>query len=192
MWLSLSAFVGLCVGALLVWLFTQKHRSALVLLDEKWKQRGEKIAELLSELEKKNEENQTLAKRYEEQLQVLTENQTLLGKERELSAQRLKDFEVAKQELSNSFKALASETLKQSNTSFLELAQNTFTRFHEMAKGDLEKKETSIQNMVKPVQDSLSKFDSKIQELEKSSSGSLRRPESAGKIVARNSKAIAG
>jgi len=132
---------------------------------------GEKITDLEKALQGKEAEFQGLRDKYEDLLQSLSQHRTLLEKEKELSAQRLTDFELAKEQLSSSFKVLASETLKQSNTSFLELAQTHFSQFHEMAKNDLEKRETSIGNLVKPVQESLSKFDSKIQELEKARVG---------------------
>ncbi|MEO5668204.1 MAG: DNA recombination protein RmuC, partial [Bdellovibrionota bacterium] len=120
---------------------------------------------------KKTEENQALQGKIESLLSRSSELETLLSKEKELSSQRLLDFEKAREELRNSFKALASETLQQSNTSFLELAQSSFSKLHEMAKGDLEKREISIAGLVKPVQESLSKFDAKIQDIEKARVG---------------------
>ncbi|NDC36665.1 MAG: DNA recombination protein RmuC [Proteobacteria bacterium] len=54
---------------------------------------------------------------------------------------------------------------------FMDLAQSTLNRFQEGAKGDLEKRQTAITEMVKPVRESLDKFESKIQEIEKARVG---------------------
>jgi DNA recombination protein RmuC len=174
--LSPLAFV---IGAVLgVFWARLKHTQSQALaeaekrqLEERLISRNEKIAQLERDILLKETEFQGLQRKYEELLQNLAQHRTLLDKERELSAQRLKDFEAAKEQFSNSFKALASETLKQSNTSFLELAQTHFSQFHEIAKSDLEKRETSITNLLKPVQEFLNRFDSKIQDLEKARVG---------------------
>ena len=73
----------------------------------------------------------------------------------------------AKRQLTDAFKALAAEALKSSNTSFLELAKTQLEKFQESARGDLEKRQTAIDELVKPVKESLGKVDAKLQELEK-------------------------
>lgn len=170
---------GAAVGALIAYFaVTQRAareqievRSKLGTVEEKLLGREERLAEERQVLAKKTEENQYLQSKIETLLSRSSELETLLSKEKELSTQRLKDFEKAREELANAFKALASDSLRESNTSFLELAQSTFAKFHEMAKGDLEKREVSIAGLVKPVQESLLKFDAKIQDLEKSRVG---------------------
>ena len=54
---------------------------------------------------------------------------------------------------------------------FLELAKATLEKFQESAKGDLEKRQQAILELVKPVKESLDKVDSKIGELEKARAG---------------------
>ena len=77
----------------------------------------------------------------------------------------------AQQKLSDAFKALAAEALKSNNQLFLELANATLEKFQESAKGDLEKRQQAILELVKPVKESLDKVDSKIGELEKARAG---------------------
>ena len=77
----------------------------------------------------------------------------------------------AQQKLADAFKALAAEALKSNNQSFLELAKATLEKFQETAKGDLEKRQQAIQELVKPVKESLDKVDTKINELEKARAG---------------------
>jgi len=170
---------GTALGALIAYFATTQRaarqqaelKTKVGTLEEKLLGREERLTEDRHAIAKKTEENQYLQTKIESLLSRSSELETLLSKEKELSTQRLQDFEKAREELANAFKALASDSLRQSNTSFLELAESTFAKFHEMAKGDLEKREVSIAGLVKPVQESLLKFDAKIQDLEKSRVG---------------------
>ena len=61
----------------------------------------------------------------------------------------------AQEKLSLAFKALSAEALEKSNTSFLQLAKETLGKFQEKAKGDLDKRQQSIEEVLKPVKESL-------------------------------------
>jgi DNA recombination protein RmuC len=93
-------------------------------------------------------------------------NQALIEQQKQ-TQEKLALLENAKQQLADAFKALAADALKSSNTSFLELATTQLKTFQETAKGDLEKRQTAIDEIVKPVKESLVKVDAKLQELEK-------------------------
>ena len=82
--------------------------------------------------------------------------------------EKLALLDDAKRQLADAFKALAADALKSSNTSFLELAKTQLEKFQESAKGDLDKRQTAIDELVKPVKESLGKVDAKLQEIEKS------------------------
>lgn len=82
-----------------------------------------------------------------------------------------KDSEGAQEKMSLAFKALSSEALEKSNSSFLQLAKETLGKFQEKAKGDLEKRQESIEHVLKPVQESLSKLDKGMQAIEKERKG---------------------
>jgi DNA recombination protein RmuC len=90
-----------------------------------------------------------------------------LVEQRKQADEKLALLEDAKRHLTDAFKALASDALKSSNTSFLELAKTQLEKYQESAKGDLEKRQTAIDELVKPVRESLTKVDAKLQELEK-------------------------
>jgi len=96
---------------------------------------------------------------------------TLVESERKNSAEKLAQIEDLKQKLTESFKALSSEALQSNNKMFLDLAKSTLEKAQESAKGDLEKKEQAIAAIVKPVRETLDKFDSKIQDIEKARVG---------------------
>jgi DNA recombination protein RmuC len=90
-----------------------------------------------------------------------------LTEEQKQAQEKLALLDDAKRQLADAFKALAADALKSSNTSFLELAKTQLEKFHEGAKGDLEKRQTAIDELVKPVRESLGKVDAKLQEIEK-------------------------
>lgn len=91
--------------------------------------------------------------------------------EREAAAEKLALLDKAQSQLSDAFKALSSEALRSNNKSFVELAQETLKTFHEQARGDLDKRQQAIDELVKPVRESLEKVDEKIQLMEKSRVG---------------------
>jgi DNA recombination protein RmuC len=92
--------------------------------------------------------------------------ETTLEKERETSIEKLRLLEHAQAGLSDAFKALSSEALQSNNASFLHLAKATLERFQETARGDLERRQQAIGELVKPLAESLDKVDRKIQEIE--------------------------
>lgn len=69
------------------------------------------------------------------------------------------------------FKSIYTETLKNNNQIFLDLAKSSFEKLQESAKNDLEKREQAIDHLIKPIKESLDKFDVKIQEVEKNRIG---------------------
>ncbi len=73
----------------------------------------------------------------------------------------------AQVKLTDSFKALSADALKSNSHSFLELATAKLERFQETAKVDLHMRQKAIDEVVKPVRESLDKFENKILEIEK-------------------------
>lgn len=92
--------------------------------------------------------------------------QTTLEKERQAHAEKLRLLNEAQAQLSDAFKALSAEALRDNNASFLHLAKATLERFQESARGDLEKRQQAIGELVQPLRESLQKVDEKIREIE--------------------------
>jgi DNA recombination protein RmuC len=84
----------------------------------------------------------------------LNEQRTLLGQ--------------ARQELAETFQALSGEALKQNNEAFLNLARSSFETLQAEAKGDLAHRQQAIDSLVKPLQDSLHRYDDQLRQLEQS------------------------
>lgn len=93
--------------------------------------------------------------------------ETLLAHERTAAAEKLAYMEHSQQKLTESFKALSADALKNSTQSFLDLATARFEKLQESTKGEFRLKEKAIDELIRPLKDSLKSVDSKIGELEK-------------------------
>lgn len=98
---------------------------------------------------------------------LISELETRLVEHTKTAQEKVELLCQIQQKLTDSFKALSAEALKHNNHSFLELATLKFEKFQETAKTDLHMRQKAIDDSVKPVKESLDKFDNKIQELEK-------------------------
>jgi DNA recombination protein RmuC len=136
-------------------------------LESEQQQHRERI-EALSRLESQVERNQTLMTTLERDLSQC--KQELEG-EKKAAAEKIALLNEAEVKLMNVFKSLASDVLNSNNQSFLELAKTHFDKVQETAKGDLEKRQQAIGDLVKPVKESLEKVDEKIQSLERARVG---------------------
>lgn len=77
-------------------------------------------------------------------------------------------------QLSDTFKALASDTLHQNSAAFLQLAETKLKEREQAANSTLDKKTVAIDAMIKPVSDTLQKMDKQIQALEVKREGAYR------------------
>lgn len=73
----------------------------------------------------------------------------------------------AREKLSDVFKALCSDALKSNNQSFLDLAQQAMATFAEGARGDLEQRKKAVEELIRPMRESLASFDLHVKGLEK-------------------------
>lgn len=74
----------------------------------------------------------------------------------------------AKDQLKTVFESSAAAALKNNNEQFLILAKQILTKYTESAKGDLTQKELAIDAMVKPLKESIDKYQVHLRELEAS------------------------
>ena len=94
-----------------------------------------------------------------------------------LKLARYKAMADAAVELEKNFRLLAGEALQKNNQAFLDLANQNLSRYQAEAKGELEKKQQSFAELVKPINEALKKTEQQIREIEK------ERKESFGSIV---------
>jgi DNA recombination protein RmuC len=74
---------------------------------------------------------------------------------------------LARGAITDTFRALSAEALQHNNQSFLDLAQNTLEKQQISAKGELEKRQQAIGELVGPIRASLEKFEQQVQGVEK-------------------------
>ncbi|ACA60413.1 DNA recombination protein RmuC [Candidatus Desulforudis audaxviator] len=101
----------------------------------------------------------------------VAELETTVEKERQAAAEKLRLLDEARQKLTDAFKALSAEALTSNSRAFLDLARITLEKYQEAARGDLEKRQQAIYELVKPVRESLDKVDTEIRQLEKARVG---------------------
>jgi DNA recombination protein RmuC len=87
--------------------------------------------------------------------------------EGQAAAERVAELKELRETFESTFKALSSDALQKNNQQFLDLARQVFGRLQEGAKGDLEKRQQAISELVAPIRKSLEQVDEKIQAVEK-------------------------
>lgn len=101
----------------------------------------------------------------EQQLRISAETELKTLKSEH--AARLEELRGMKKEMEDRFSALASGVLQRNSESFLKLASERFKSHELTASEDLEKRKTAIENLVKPLNEKLTVFDTRIKEIEK-------------------------
>ncbi len=97
----------------------------------------------------------------------LSETQTRLEEEQKAWGDKLRTLSDVQARLSDTFKAISSETLRTSGQTFLDQARAVLERVQEGARGDLEIRRLAVDELVKPLRESLSRLDDRIREVEK-------------------------
>src|SRR5216117_2795690 len=91
----------------------------------------------------------------------------VLKSERKAAEEKLALLNDAQQKLGDAFKALSFDALKSNNQAFLELANTALGKFQQGAQTDLTARQKAIDDLVKPLKESLEKVDGKIAAIEK-------------------------
>jgi DNA recombination protein RmuC len=175
--------IGLLAGSALAWLITAKRaQSELV---SKVGEADRKIAAAETRAASAEATGTEVRRQYEEirlkaaedfqqlraELSAESEAKVKAETEKKELSQRLEDekrlLSEAKEKLTDTFKALASTTLDNSNKAFLSLAKETFEKVLAEAKGDLGRRQEAITGLVNPLNESLRKFDDHVRGLEK-------------------------
>ena len=132
-------------------------------------------------LEQELTEAQSLEAQLRDQSQSLTSQlsdaQSKVAVAQESHRQLTEQFEKAQGQLKDSFKALATDALKQSNDQFMQLAKKTFEGEQKEAVAALEQRKAAIDAAVKPIGMALDKYNLSVRQIEAS------RSEAYGKLT---------
>ena len=120
------------------------------------------------------EENTGLRERLQEAETKTAVSEAARETERRSHDARVQELTRMGAELERKFAGLASEVLGKNSESFLKLVSERFEKHSESAKEDLEKRRTAIETLVKPLGESLSKFETKVDAIEKAREGAYR------------------
>ncbi len=83
------------------------------------------------------------------------------------SAEKLALLEATEARLREAFASLSSDALQRNNEAFLQLARASMGEFRQAATADLEGRHKALESIVQPLRESLTRVDSKLQEVEK-------------------------
>ena len=150
----LCVVAGLIVGGILAWVLATNRVQGTV-------------TELRAQIQKTSEDLKNIRPRLEAEQEAKVKAETRLVE----TVQRLEEerglLEEAKGKLTDTFKAVAGDTLDNSTTAFLKLAKETFDKILAEAKGDLGKRQEAIQGLVNPLSESLKQFEVHVRDIEK-------------------------
>ncbi|MDR3692440.1 MAG: DNA recombination protein RmuC [Fimbriimonas sp.] len=150
------AVIGVIVGAVLCFLLMRSAggRDAALLRD-----RDEQIKRNQAEIE----QLRTVATQQATQISAMEARSQ--EREQSFEAQKLAILD-AERMLADSFANLSQKALANSSEQFLQLAQQNFEKHTEGASGELKRRQQAIEELVKPLKDSLEKLDRQTQDIE--------------------------
>ncbi len=176
---ALLGLMGLIIGGIIAWLLaTVRTRQRLAHLLEDAECRANTaegrasglentIAELRTQIDRAAEDFEKLRTKLEAEQGARVKAETQLHEATKRLEEEKRLLEEARNRLSDTFKALAGDTLESSIDAFLKIAKETFDKVLTEAKGELGKREEAIQGLVKPLSDSLKQFEDHLRSLEK-------------------------
>jgi DNA recombination protein RmuC len=119
----------------------------------------------------------------------------LLAEQRALhekALQETKELQTkALADLRDTFKALSADTLKQSAPEFLRLAEQSFGKLQEAAKGDLAQRQEAIKTLVEPLKQQLDSYRKQLQQSEAAQSSTLGEVKKQLELLAQQSQSLA-
>src|ERR1044071_1207987 len=179
----LALALGLGIGAFSLWLLARAERATLA---ERLNGKELQLRDLSDALDREKDESERLRGENAANLANLLALQTRLEDERRASQEKLALLSSAEEKLTDAFKALSADALRHNNRSFLDLAKQNLETFQQNAKGDLERRHSAINDVSKPLKESLEKVDGKIGELEKDRVGAYSELREQVKVLAQS------
>ena len=108
----------------------------------------------------------------------------LLAEQKVLQEKTLSDLREA-------FKALSADALKQSAPEFLRLAEQTFGKMQESAKGDLAQRQEAIKTLVEPLKQQLEVYQKRLQQSETTQSSTMGEVKKQLEMLSQQSQTLA-
>ena len=149
--------IGCAIGAFIAWLNAKAQNAGA---QSKFEASERQLAQASSDRE-------TLRVQLDEERQLRVAAQTSLSESNKRFEEQSKTLNEAQEKLVTTFRALSDEALKSNNEAFLQLARETMDRALTEAKGDLGLRQEAIRGLVKPIEDTLGRYQEELGKLEK-------------------------
>ena len=177
LYLLVGFVVGGGLGLLIGWLLGGRKQTIAPadarLENELREQLAQREAELNQTREQLSQTKTSLATAQANQAAA----EKILAEQKLLHEQNLRDAKAAQEkviaDLREAFKAMSADALKQSAPEFLRLAEQSFGKFQETAKGDLAQRQEAIKGLVEPLKQQLETYQKRLQQNESTQSGVL-------------------
>lgn len=160
--LAIGLGIGLLLGGVLagLWITTRLRAQS---------QRAEAtVDELRKQLERERHEGSLVRRELADAQHAQVAAETRIeDTTRQLADQKVL-LDHARQELMGAFQALSGEALKQNNEAFLKLAAVSFEALQVKAEGQLAQRQQAIDGLVRPLHESLQRYDEQMRLLEQS------------------------
>ncbi len=138
---------------------TEAHAAAAVRaeragdLEERLQQRESQIADLQKEMSDLRSRGARL--------------ETIIRQDRQALKEKLTLVEGWQNRLTDAYKGLSTQALKENNRIFMDLAQATLARFVEKARSDMDQRSQAVDHMLEPLQKALERYEQNTQSLER-------------------------
>jgi DNA recombination protein RmuC len=87
--------------------------------------------------------------------------------EEKLNEERLQMLDDSRDQFYNAFSALSHKALQDNNAQFLQLANETLSRFHSTAQSDLDMRKQAVSNLIEPIKKALDETREQVKVIEK-------------------------
>lgn len=192
--LAIAFIIGGGLGLLVGWLLIGRRVAAPLdsrLEDELRQQLTQREAELFQTRDQVSQTKTSLATAQANQSAA----EKILTGQKQLHEQTLRDAKAAQEkalaDLRDTFKALSADALKQSAPEFLRLAEQSFGKFQETAKGDLAQRQEAIKGLVEPLKQQLESYQKNLQSSSAAQSSTLGEVKKQLELLSQQSTTLA-
>jgi DNA recombination protein RmuC len=180
----ITALIAGGLGLLIGWLIGRSGRATAAAdsrleneLRQQVGQRGTELAQLRSQLTEAHNARAAAEAKHAATEKMLIEQRTMQEK--------------ALVDLRDTFKALSADALKQSAPDFLRLAEQSFGKFQETARGDLAQRQEAIKGLVEPLKQQLETYQKNLQSSSAAQSSALGEVKKHLETLAQSNQSLA-
>ena len=192
--IAIAFVLGGGLGLMIGWLLGGRRATAPAdarLENELRQQLAQRETELAQTRERLSQSKTSLATAQANQAAA----EKILAEQKSLHEQTLRDAKAAQEkalaDLRDTFKALSADALKQSAPEFLRLAEQSFGKFQETAKGDLAQRQEAIKGLVEPLKQQLETYQKNLQSSSAAQSSALGEVKKHLETLAQSNQSLA-